>query len=69
LIYKILKKNGEAESRKVEAKLNHFFTMLQITKQQVAGASSCSAVEQKPFEKRVSPKNQKSRANNILKIF
>ena len=64
-----MKIKGEAENRKVEAKLKIFFVMLQITKQQIAGANSCSAVEQKPFEKRVSPKNHKSRANNILKIF
>lgn len=33
-----------------------------------AGAK-CSAVEQKPFEKRVSPKNQKSRGNKINTII
>lgn len=39
--------------------------MLQIFNNSVAGAD-CSAVEQKPFQKRVSPKNQRSRGNLYL---
>jgi len=41
--------------------------MLQTSTTQVAGAI-CSAMEQIPFQKRVSPKNQRSR-NNLFKIL
>ena len=41
--------------------------MSKIKRQQVAGAN-CSAMEQRPFQKRVSPKNQRSRGN-LLKMI
>jgi len=41
--------------------------MSKIKRQQATGAN-CSAMEQRPFQKRVSPKNQRSR-NNKMKIF
>ena len=39
--------------------------MFKIKKQQAAGAN-CSAMEQRPFQKRVSPKNHKSRINFFI---
>ena len=44
--------------------------MFKITKQkQVAGAGNCSAMEQRPFQKRVSPKNHKSRRHFKMLII
>ena len=39
--------------------------MSKVKRQQVAGAF-CSAMEQRPFQKRVSPKNQRSRGNHFI---
>jgi len=36
--------------------------MITFNKKQAAGAN-CSAMEQRPFQKRVSPKNHRSRIN------
>ena len=53
----------------MEAKLKFLIIMFKITKQkQVAGAGDCSAMEQRPFQKRVQLKNHKSRENILFLI-
>ena len=42
--------------------------MFKIKRQQAAGAN-CSAMEQRPFQKRVQLKNQRSRGNVLKKVF
>jgi len=49
----------------VEANLKKSIFMNSEFKHSVAGAN-CSAVEQRPFQKRVSPKNQRSRGNILI---